>query len=334
MSEFFAGVNTEKGFVGYMEQYFAPLRKVYVIKGTAGSGKSTLMKGIAADCFEKGIKTDLVYCSSDTSSLDGVILPEYGSCICDGTAPHVIEPSLPVVRDILVDTAAFVRGDMLNCHSVTEHSKRKKEWFAKLKHYLNIAVSCAEVDYINKKAAALQSLYDFAKAFYKRKLYSSLKGGAYYRVANAFTPDGVASKTAFDNITKVYFVKGSFGESRLFLNYLASLYRADGLTVTLCPHPYVFGEIGGIYFHGSGVYVTLFACEGAKTLRISRYFAPDSDENVKQTRSVCKNALNLAGACIKNARAEHALTEKEYISAMDFSHMGALKEKIIYGMLS
>ena len=98
MSEFFSGTNTEVGFTGYLEEYFSPLKKVYIIKGTAGSGKSTLLKRLFSGASEKGYEVHRIRCSSDPSSLDGIILPERGVAVADGTAPHVLEPRHPMVH--------------------------------------------------------------------------------------------------------------------------------------------------------------------------------------------------------------------------------------------
>ena len=38
---------------------------------------------------------ELVHCSSDSDSLDGVIFPTLKIGIVDGTEPHVIEPKAP-----------------------------------------------------------------------------------------------------------------------------------------------------------------------------------------------------------------------------------------------
>ncbi|MBO5981438.1 MAG: hypothetical protein J6Q24_03215, partial [Clostridia bacterium] len=83
-TEFFAGVNTEKGFCGYLEGYFNQGDRVYIIKGTPGSGKSTLMKNLASDCEKMGFAVHRILCSSDPESLDGIYLPEKKRGIADG----------------------------------------------------------------------------------------------------------------------------------------------------------------------------------------------------------------------------------------------------------
>ncbi len=90
ISEFFLGCNTPQGFVGRLEQLTSPskLDMLYLLKGGAGSGKSTIMKKIANKAMELGEDVELIRCSSDFESLDGVILPQRKTAIFDGTLPH------------------------------------------------------------------------------------------------------------------------------------------------------------------------------------------------------------------------------------------------------
>ena len=71
----FLGVNSPKGYYSKFDQLFscAPDGKCFLIKGGPGTGKSTMLKKIASVLEEKGLSTELVYCSADPKSLDGVI---------------------------------------------------------------------------------------------------------------------------------------------------------------------------------------------------------------------------------------------------------------------
>lgn len=87
---FLLGANTPQGFVSRFDQ-FADADddwRLFVIKGGPGSGKSTMMKKIAETLQEKFGEIEMIYCSSDVDSLDGVIVPGLKFSICDGTPPH------------------------------------------------------------------------------------------------------------------------------------------------------------------------------------------------------------------------------------------------------
>lgn len=92
----FLGANTPQGFRSeYATLQTDPrIRRLLILKGGPGCGKSTLMKTLAARAEECGWAVERVLCSSDPASLDGMIVPELGLAIVDGTAPHVVEPQL------------------------------------------------------------------------------------------------------------------------------------------------------------------------------------------------------------------------------------------------
>lgn len=88
---FFLGANSGSGFVSLFESCMAESRdrESWLLKGGPGSGKSTLMKGLAGQLGAQ----ELFYCSSDPDSLDGVLLPG-DSLVLDATAPHTLDTPL------------------------------------------------------------------------------------------------------------------------------------------------------------------------------------------------------------------------------------------------
>ncbi|MDM5335900.1 hypothetical protein QUF84_01160 [Fictibacillus enclensis] len=88
----FLGAATPNGAVDYIQNLTEDISKRYLIKGRAGSGKSTMLKKIAAAGKEKGYDVEIYYCGFDPNSLDMVILREKGIAIFDSTAPHEYMP--------------------------------------------------------------------------------------------------------------------------------------------------------------------------------------------------------------------------------------------------
>ena len=70
---YFACANSSRGFCNYFESNLQGLERLYILKGGPGTGKSTLMKEIGADFYDLGYDIEFIYCSSDPSSLDGVL---------------------------------------------------------------------------------------------------------------------------------------------------------------------------------------------------------------------------------------------------------------------
>lgn len=87
---FFLGANTPQGFVSRFDQLADPKEgwREFVIKGGPGTGKSTLMRKIAEELQPRVEHMELIHCSSDADSLDGVIFHDLKAAIADGTPPH------------------------------------------------------------------------------------------------------------------------------------------------------------------------------------------------------------------------------------------------------
>ncbi|WP_018394918.1 hypothetical protein [Bacillus sp. 37MA] len=99
----FLGAATPTGPVDYIPELTEGLKKRYLIKGRAGTGKSTFMKKIAAVAEQKGYRTEMYHCGFDPASIDMVIVRELGFALFDSTAPHEYFPGNNEV-DVIIDT--------------------------------------------------------------------------------------------------------------------------------------------------------------------------------------------------------------------------------------
>ncbi len=91
---FFLGANSPSGFYSLYDQMLPPAeaRRVFLLKGGAGCGKSSLMRRVGAALEEAGEKAEYIVCSGDPGSLDAVIFPDLKAAIVDATAPHGAAP--------------------------------------------------------------------------------------------------------------------------------------------------------------------------------------------------------------------------------------------------
>lgn len=87
----------------------------YYLKGGPGTGKSTLMKKIAAEFASE--RVTVYHCASDPRSLDAVVLEERRVFIADATAPHEASTPLPFVTGELVDLGAVLRREPIAAHA-------------------------------------------------------------------------------------------------------------------------------------------------------------------------------------------------------------------------
>ncbi|MBD2864100.1 PRK06851 family protein [Paenibacillus oceani] len=87
----FLGAATPRGAVDFVPNLTEGLKR-YFIKGRPGSGKSTMLKKLAAAGAERGFDVEVYHCGFDPNSLDMVIVRELGFAIFDSTAPHEYFP--------------------------------------------------------------------------------------------------------------------------------------------------------------------------------------------------------------------------------------------------
>ncbi len=116
---YFAASNSRYGFHSYYEQTFrGRVDRLFCIKGGPGTGKSTFMRSIAREGERRGYRAEYYYCSSDADSLDAVLL--FGKTqsvgLIDATAPHAFEPTLPGVREEIIDLGQFWNSNRLAEH--------------------------------------------------------------------------------------------------------------------------------------------------------------------------------------------------------------------------
>lgn len=88
----FLGAATAKGAVDFIPNLTEGLEKRYYLKGRPGSGKSTMLKKIAAEGEKRGYNIEMYHCGFDPKSIDMIIVRELGIAIFDSTAPHEYFP--------------------------------------------------------------------------------------------------------------------------------------------------------------------------------------------------------------------------------------------------
>lgn len=166
----------------------------YYLKGGPGTGKSTLMKRIAADFAGEDISC--WHCASDPHSLDAVVLEERGIFIADATAPHESGTQLPYVTGETVDLAEGLSPLTLR-ENRTEIIRLLQENTAAHCQVRRGLSGILEMESMISDAAApavqREKLAGFAARFGRRLLpkASGSQGCIFSRQSMALTPDGI-----------------------------------------------------------------------------------------------------------------------------------------------
>ncbi len=218
----FPGGNTSLGFYSFYDQIIDPFeaeRKI-IIKGGPGTGKSTFMKKIGRELQDMGYDIEYLHCSSDNNSLDGIMAPQLGFAVIDGTAPHVVDPSYPGAVDEIINFGEFWSRESIKVHKadIMKTTKTIGELFSRGYRFLKAA------SYIYEGSAAI-----YSKALKAEKLNSFTSGltdelfgndeaapektGRLRKLfASAITPNGLCNYLDSILTSKlVYEIKGDIG---------------------------------------------------------------------------------------------------------------------------
>lgn len=317
--EYYAAANGYSGFRSYFDEVFDAKKMlgIYILKGGPGTGKSTLMKKVLKHFCEMGYTADAVYCSSDPSSLDGVII-DGRVAILDGTAPHERDTKLPGALDEIINLGeAWDTKELKNKRPQIEKlNKAKKQNYNSAYKYLSF--SGIIHDY---KLELLSQSFDFDSA--EKRACELIKELKKEKVSpekiliSSFSKEGLSRRSLSGfNVKKLYSVNGNFGEEELFLNVLRKL-SVGNYPLTIIPSPLSDNITEGVYFKNEGL-MFLSGAEGRETVDASQFLEKDLSEEIEFLNKNEASYLEKSKLHFKKASEFHFLLEDIYRESMDF----------------
>lgn len=346
--KYFLGCMTQQGFSTDFGRLMAEGdRFTYILKGGAGTGKSSLMKKVV-ERFEDDEHIVRYYCSSDPVSLDAVELESSGVLIVDGTSPHVFDPDYPGVKQKIVDLGEYRDDELLmrskeKIISVTDKNKsllaRAKRFSGALSNVctdtFNVAASCIDKDKLDS------FLSRFCRKILPRR--GSGSGRQDIRQLSALTEFGcMTQKETLDAYPEVYLMHDEYlACASIICDKIAAEALHRMFDVILCPchvlnntvyEHLLIPELGTALVTASPV--NELYIEDAKPLNLSRFY--DKTElsryrtRLKMNRLTSKSLAEEVYGTIGAAKVVHDEIEKYYIAAMDHDMLDDAAESIIF----
>ncbi len=333
---FFAASNSADGFKNYYGECFERADRLFIIKGGPGTGKSTFMRRVADMAEARGGSVERYFCSSDHTSLDGVLFDCGDECvgIIDGTFPHPYIEKLPGLRDEIINTGSFWNRKILkqNSDKIRELCTSKTASYDNAYAYLRACGNLNEV----------YSSYDKSKINIEKmtgaitRLMQKIPNGQGYRslpaLVNSIGMLGQAHLNTFEELAeKIYIISDGCG-AESFLRILLDIAKEKNLEIRIAHSSIYCREIDGIYLEGSKLWFVKEAAlsndakekYSAKTRNINmdRFCLSDTHEQNKKEKKYCKRLLQRcidgAGRELARAGEYHFELEQIYKSAMDF----------------
>ncbi len=342
----FCAANTGEGFYSLFPSFIDEKKQqVYYIKGGPGCGKSTLLKQLA----ERAENAELIYCSGDPASLDGVILPNQNAVVIDATAPHSHEPIFPGVGGNIIDlgigwdpqkmskTAIIQKIDAKksiykSCYALLKSAKSIQEGvFSTLEKYLSIPKMKQCADKLLRQNALWENLD--RKACVKKRFLSGISPDGRITLCDTFLQLG----------KNIIILEDRWMVSHAMLSILEQHLTENGIDHINCYHP-LFGESRLQHLIVPDAKLSIVTRDGLFPLELpeesivrkinlqgmmEKTYLDEHKNKLAFIKRIEREILNLATEKLSEARSLHLEIEQEYAKGTDFSKADQLKEKLI-----
>lgn len=350
---YFPGNNTPGGFFSYYHNLLDPkeAERIWCLKGGPGTGKSYLMKKIGETMLEEGHDVDFLHCSSDSSSLDGILLKKYGIMIVDGTSPHLIDPVNPGAVDSIVNLGDFWDEAGIRKHrrEIIKIKGEISQAFRKAYNYLGAAEKMYDNFSVVPTAGINQSVAcDIAEKIVQKDIKCRRNPAGTGRLrklfATAVTPEGIVNHLSgiAGTCSKIYVIKSRVGSgsenilSRILEESIYCGHDADAFYCSLKPQTkvehLVIPQLSLAVVTSNTFHKFLIDERNREIINIDFLHETDerrtADEILDDSLERMKELLEMATVCLKEAKNKHSMLESYYIPNMNFENLDRLRQNI------
>lgn len=347
--KFFLGSNTRRGFIPLFDEIRRPAdgRRLYLLKGGPGSGKSTLMRRVAKALENEGHSIEYIQCASDPHSLDAVLDHTSGISLADGTAPHILDPEYPGAYDVIINM-----GDIWNQDMLTESREDIIRLSSIIGKCHSMAAAC-----ITSAYALLNNRMELAEPYVHKEVIKE----AYYRIIHELegSPDGIEKKrllsavsvgkveffhdTIYALCSRVYSVRDDYGAaSAMLLDMLHDYALLKGLDVITCYCSIrIPDKIDHLIFPSAGLAVTtsntFHSCPADELIPETELIHPieyNIASRLQSHLSMAEKLIDTACSHVAAAKALHDDLEAYYVRAMNFSLVDRIYDRLMQEILA
>lgn len=334
INSYFAASNSAEGFISYFNNVFARdnFDKIFILKGGPGTGKSSFMNSVLFELSPICDNAERIFCSSDTNSLDGIILEKNSKriAIIDGTAPHTTDPVLPGVIDEIINLGEFWDEDKLNSNKkeIIIANKKKSEAYSYAYNYLKICGFISNISF-----SLIEDIFiDIDKNLIDEIVLNTIKGKAKRsdKLLSSYSKNGFTRLNTINKIAKrKYYTPGVYGSEYIFMDKLYNELKKLDIECIVYPSAMFKNKIDTIFIPSNST-----AIMSGRPVTNEESIIIDTAKFIEQKKlSTQKYRLEylwherevmLWGAIdeFKKASDEHFFLESIYTNAMNFEKEG------------
>jgi hypothetical protein len=224
--------NTFQGYATFIPELLKGLSKLYIVQGSPGTGKATLIRGSGMKLLEKGYEVEFWLSALDPSSFDGWHLPLQRVAMVNGSLP-IFDEDIHVPGIQTIDLDVFLTGP---------HDRRAEEV-----QQLQLRVDqqkARAAEYFQQAAARQEQMEQHGQSFLQQDRLTELCRGLLLEInrqrvmeqhyfATVLTPEGMINY--YDEISRNckrrYVLTGPRAAERLVLKELAQEMKKRGLAL-------------------------------------------------------------------------------------------------------
>ncbi len=322
---FFLASNSGRGFYSLYEGFPGDGNFLHIIKGGPGTGKSGFMRAIAGAASANDMDTELIYCSGDPDSLDGLYIPALKQAWVDGTAPHVREPGVFGVDSDYVNLGCFFKRPLSSSEAerATELTARYRGLYASAYSFLAAEAAVAgafETEPLDSEE--LRQVEEIISDILEGELRHFKKGTGVQRqrFIRAISCKGkVSLEDSVNKLCKQYYRFDDPLHAHQLLSLAARLAAEKGAETILCPEPLRPERLEAVLLPEPGICFAAAEPEGEKRGVIIKFGREHQSRDGKEHENPIKRQLRTeATGLLARAKALHDELEAVYKPHMDF----------------
>lgn len=349
----FPGGNTRYGFYSFYKYMVGPqVQRKYILKGGPGVGKSVFIKKMGEHFYAKGVDVEWHWCSSDSHSLDGVVLGQQQICFLDGTSPHTVDPIYPGAVDEIINLGDFWDRDQLIAHrtEILDLTRFISSCFQKA--YMRLKeTGCAYEEWksyyreARDDKAIQRNIAALGEDFLQGTVSSSYLPRHLF--PGAITPDGLVNKIdcILEKDHEIFAVRGSPGSGiKELFQYVYNLIEVHSVYGEVFHNPFdpheidliilpdsksALIDVSPVFFHyGDQIPGKKYRRQLDFDQFIYQPLLDPWSKSVAAAHERVDTGLKDAVLFIQMAKTYHDELEQYYLTAMDFAAIEQLRQKL------